>query len=91
MSYVRFGEGDVYVYATSKDSRDESKGVCWECCACPFEADGEPGFPRLDTRSEMIAHLERHEARGHSTGQAIEQLKLELLAQGETAFGSGDG
>lgn len=84
MSYARFSEGDVYVFASSE-------GI--ECCGCwlvkrhwedrPDHPLGSvlvadtPGERDLVTRdsSVMVAHLLRHRAAGHEVPQdAIDRL-----------------
>ncbi len=79
MSYCRFSEGDVYVFATA------GRGG-WSCCSC--QLDLVAWFAK---RSEMIAHLEEHEAAGHDTGEAIPMLRRELAEAGETEFRPGHG
>lgn len=76
MSYARFSNGDVYVYAT---------GDKIICCACKLsEPRGEVTLGRAD----MILHLEAHRAAGHDVPEeASDRLRWELEHQ-QTVFGN---
>jgi len=54
MSYARFGEGDVYVYAVKG-------GVA--CVMCSFGDMMETGF-RAESTQEMVDHLAAHQKVG---------------------------
>lgn len=69
MSYARFGdESDVYVYSHCDGSL--------QCCACRITGMG--GKWAYDTTDEILAHLEKHIARGDKVPDyCIEGLKAE--------------
>lgn len=50
MSYCRFGDGDLYVYA------DVGGYIC--CCACFLDPNGKDA--QLYTAAEAIAHVQEH-------------------------------
>ena len=54
MSYARFGEGDVYVYAT---------GTGVVCVMCHFQDMMEMAY-RAESTQEMVDHLKAHEKVG---------------------------
>jgi hypothetical protein len=55
VSYARFNEGDVYVFAATATGD-------WECCRCSLA----PGSSfNCATRREMVEHLHQHRAVGH--------------------------
>ena len=86
MSYARFGEGDVYVYG------DVSGLMRCQACELARAVGDESTFSRGDywtaakdereQAREMIAHLEKHVAAGHTVpSRAFERLSAE--ANGE--------
>lgn len=108
MSYCRFSDGDVYLYA--------HVGGGFECCGCSIsdpvksvftkgykghpllgnieaceECAGEgcgacmmPGFAKLQTRSECLEHLQKHQDAGEDVPEyAFEMLREEIEKEGE--------
>jgi hypothetical protein len=74
MSYCRFGwdRSNVYVYAS-----DEAL----HCCGCALKIPARDKWGDFNTRafSEMIAHLEAHQAAGHNVPQyAFDRLRHEM-------------
>ena len=66
MSYCRFCEGDVYLFA------DVAGG--WSCCGCRL-----PLPHHFDTRQETLDHLLYHRSEGHKVPQhAIDRLNREI-------------
>lgn len=69
MSYARFGPGSsVYVF--------QNTDLMIECCGCSLRA----GRERIEfaTVDEMTAHLQAHEAAGHTVdGQTYEALRAD--------------
>lgn len=77
MSYVRFGvaNSDVYVYGST-----DHKSVC---CMCTLRG-GDDAV--LDTRDEMLNHLERHLDIGDTVPQFVfDELLWEIRAGYEEA------
>jgi hypothetical protein len=62
MSYARFFQDDVYVYAHA------GGGVV--CAACYFCDDLEPTY-HAESTEEMIGHLKAHQRIGHSMPSTI--------------------
>ena len=76
MSYARFGDGDVYVWADSFLG-----GI--RCQACRLLNDW-PSGAWFENRSEMLAHLAEHKKAGHKVPQhAIERLEREIKELGD--------
>jgi hypothetical protein len=91
MSYCRFSDGDVYMFASTQG------GV--ECCACRLTPQetyvteltlGQPqhyqmhGSLNFKTEQDALAHLEHHRAAGHDVPEyALERLRREI-AEKET-------
>ena len=72
MSYCRFSEGDIYLYASTAGG--------WECCGCCLQ-DGLR-FVHLDSLEEVKAHLEAHIAAGHDVPErALRRVSRELEEQ----------
>lgn len=76
MSYCRFIEADCYVY----EYEHTDGGGALTCADCRLSHEGHFDARR---KSEMIAHLERHQEAGHRTGTAIERLREELDTEGD--------
>lgn len=77
MSYARFSNADVYVFA-GRLAEDEPGG--WTCMACRLiETPGDwwnDFF--VHSRVEMVTHLRQHDKAGHNTGGAIPRLEREI-------------
>lgn len=75
MSYCRFGEADVYIYASVNG------GI--ECCGCSL---GEgTAFFNSPTEEGMLEHIAAHRAAGdHVPLDVDERLKKEISERGET-------
>lgn len=78
MSYARKGldGSDVYVYS------DGEIYICHECLLLPATSLVETGFERQHSfepyPGDMIVHLEKHRAAGHTVPEsAIERLRVE--------------
>lgn len=75
MSYCRFAEADVYIYASVNG------GI--ECCGCSLE-EGKPFF-NSPTEEGMLEHIAAHrEAGDHVPLDVDERLKKEISERGET-------
>lgn len=71
MSYCRFSDGDVYLYASVDGD--------WECCMCWLTGDL---VVSLKTLEEVKEHLEAHVAAGHNVpSYALERVNQELEEQ----------
>jgi len=79
MSYARFSEGDVYVWAASS-----SEYHCQCCRLMPRDIKSVVGgYMHGDTvagsPAEMLAHLKAHRAAGHSVpDRALSRLQAEV-------------
>lgn len=78
MSYARWGNADVYVF-----EHCDGFFTCMSCSLAPDPDGGWPGDFETRLRSEMIAHLERHESEGQRTGTAIGRLRAEVESVGD--------
>lgn len=76
MSYARFSEGDIYVFATFDD--------VYECCSCRL-ALAQPHAAFHDsqtfaTTEAIIAHVHEHIDVGHDVpARCLERLESELV------------
>jgi hypothetical protein len=72
MSYARFSYASVYVFHNSNNQL--------ECCSCSIE----PTRLFLTTfRSQMIAHLRKHEEEGGDVAGVPERLEDEIAGIGD--------
>lgn len=70
MSYCRFSDGDVYLYA------DVQGG--WTCCGCSL-IGGPSGMRHLDSAEDVLAHFQHHERAGDRVPDyAIARIKDEI-------------
>lgn len=74
MSYCRFLDADVYVFASTTGA--------FECCGCWL---GDHSF-RTPSRTAMIAHLGEHRAAGHHVPDYVfAEFEAEIAAVGDLA------
>lgn len=74
MSYARFGDdSDVYVFIDGETLR-------LECCACLLRE--RLGHFQCRTRVQMLAHLEKHRAKGHKVPRSATMRLRRELEQG---------
>jgi hypothetical protein len=77
MSYARWSEGDVYVFA------DASGGITCMSCKLMPEDDGWHEDFRCSVPEEMFFHLQGHKNVGHSVpDSAMERLETESRKEG---------
>ncbi len=87
MSYSRWSEGEVYVFATP-----DGTIICMMCHLMGFKTVTTGPLEGLDfpedfvasTRTEMLEHLKVHKRKGHRVpGRAIERLEQEIEEEGD--------
>ncbi len=79
MSYCRWGNGDLYIYA------DVQGGLTCSGCRLLHGAGRWRDF-HCTTRSEMLRHIESHRLAGHRVlEEVIARLRAEIAAIGDTA------
>lgn len=82
MSYARFSEGDIYLFAHA----DFSGWIC-QLCSLPEGHEkkfGCEGSCYLVTAREVLGHLEAHIETGHEVPErAMERIKIEIIEHGE--------
>jgi len=82
MSYARFSEGDVYLFAHADFGG-------WLCQGCGLPEDHEKRFGGehscwLVTASEVLEHLEAHIEAGHDVPErAVRRIEKEIAEHGE--------
>ena len=59
MSYCRFTEADVYIFATERTTGERG----FDCCGCSLRANTE--WHLYTSVGEMLAHIADHRAVGH--------------------------